>query len=75
MDINLYYQSNSNESFLSNNDLELNRESSSETDYTSNRLFTSKIHQFENFPEPRNATEGITIVVIIINFFLNSFIK
>jgi len=24
-------------------------------------LFTSKIHQFENLPEPRNATEGITI--------------
>ncbi|CAB5349706.1 unnamed protein product [Rhizophagus irregularis] len=26
--------------------------------YTSSRLFTSKIHQFvENLPEPRNATE------------------
>jgi serine/threonine protein kinase len=24
-----------------------------------NKLFTSKIHQFENLPEPRNATEGI----------------
>ncbi|GBB84866.1 hypothetical protein RclHR1_11440005 [Rhizophagus clarus] len=31
--------------------------SDSETNYTSSRLFTSKIHQFENFPEPRNATE------------------
>ncbi|UZN98891.1 uncharacterized protein OCT59_000176 [Rhizophagus irregularis] len=25
--------------------------------YTSSRLFTSKIHNFENLPEPRNATE------------------
>ncbi|GBC11182.2 kinase-like domain-containing protein [Rhizophagus irregularis DAOM 181602=DAOM 197198] len=38
------------------NDLETNN---SETNYSSSsRLFnTSKIHQFENFPEPRNATE------------------
>ncbi|CAB4424181.1 unnamed protein product [Rhizophagus irregularis] len=29
-----------------------------EENYTSSRLFTSKIHQFvENLPEPRNATE------------------
>ena len=36
-----------------------------ETNYTSSKLFsklsTSKIHQFENFPEPRNATEGMII--------------
>ncbi|CAB5342345.1 unnamed protein product [Rhizophagus irregularis] len=25
---------------------------------TNSRLFTSKIHQFENLPEPRNATEA-----------------
>ncbi|CAB5182519.1 unnamed protein product [Rhizophagus irregularis] len=25
--------------------------------YTSSRLFTSKVHQFENLPEPKNATE------------------
>ena len=62
-EINSYYQGNSNESFLSNNDLELNRVSSSETDYTNNRLFTSKVHQFENFPEPRNATKGIIIFI------------
>ncbi|CAB4439925.1 unnamed protein product [Rhizophagus irregularis] len=28
-----------------------------EENYTSNRLSTSKIHNFENLPEPRNATE------------------
>src|SRR6266536_6340558 len=32
-----------------------------ETSYTSSKTFTSKIHQFENLPEPRNATEGIII--------------
>ncbi|PKC64714.1 hypothetical protein RhiirA1_421270, partial [Rhizophagus irregularis] len=33
--------------------------------YTSSKLITSKIHNFENLPEPRNATEeeqeGITV--------------
>ncbi|UZO05699.1 uncharacterized protein OCT59_026043 [Rhizophagus irregularis] len=28
-----------------------------EENYASSRLFTSKIHNFENLPEPRNATE------------------
>ncbi|CAB4446246.1 unnamed protein product [Rhizophagus irregularis] len=28
-----------------------------EKNYTNSRLFTSKIHNFENLPEPRNATE------------------
>ncbi|CAB5350501.1 unnamed protein product [Rhizophagus irregularis] len=28
-----------------------------EENYTSSELFTSKIHNFENLPEPRNATE------------------
>ncbi|EXX58852.1 Ipl1p [Rhizophagus irregularis DAOM 197198w] len=27
------------------------------TTYTASRLFTSKVHQFENLPEPKNATE------------------
>ncbi|GBC27040.2 kinase-like domain-containing protein [Rhizophagus irregularis DAOM 181602=DAOM 197198] len=27
-----------------------------EENYTSSRLFTSKIHKFENLPKPRNAT-------------------
>ncbi|CAB5107684.1 unnamed protein product [Rhizophagus irregularis] len=29
-----------------------------EENSTSSRLFTSKIHNFKNLPEPRNATEG-----------------
>jgi serine/threonine protein kinase len=32
--------------------------------YTSKRLFTSKVHRFENFPEPRNATEGVNTLYI-----------
>ena len=32
-----------------------------ETNYTSSRLFTSKVHQFGTFPEPKNATEGMII--------------
>ncbi|CAB4437568.1 unnamed protein product [Rhizophagus irregularis] len=35
-------------------DLEVNKV---EENYTSSRLFTSKIHNFGNLPEPRNATE------------------
>ncbi|CAB4424123.1 unnamed protein product [Rhizophagus irregularis] len=35
-----------------------NFETKTSTNYTSSsRLFTSKIHQFENLPEPKNATE------------------
>ncbi|CAB4424128.1 unnamed protein product [Rhizophagus irregularis] len=34
-----------------------NFEVKTSTNYTSSRLFTSKIHQFENLPEPKNATE------------------
>ena len=50
----------SNESFQSetNNDY-------LEANYTSSKLFsklfTSKIHEFENLPEPKNATEGIIV--------------
>ncbi|CAB4439214.1 unnamed protein product [Rhizophagus irregularis] len=36
-----------------NSNLELDKANNS----TNSRLFTSKIHQFENLPEPRNATE------------------
>ncbi|PKK71400.1 kinase-like protein [Rhizophagus irregularis] len=47
---------------LQNTQNELDANSNFETNnlernYTSSRLFTSKVHQFENFPEPRNATE------------------
>jgi serine/threonine protein kinase len=44
-----------------------------ETNYTSSKLFsklfTSKIHKFENLPEPRNATEGIYILFNVIFIF------
>ncbi|PKC56315.1 kinase-like protein, partial [Rhizophagus irregularis] len=53
--INLYYQNMSDELFKSEMDnLEMNKV---EENYTSSRLFTSKIHNFGNLPEPRNATE------------------
>ncbi|CAB4437504.1 unnamed protein product [Rhizophagus irregularis] len=53
--INLYYQNMSHELFKSEMDnLDTNKV---EENYTSSRLFTSKIHNFGNLPEPRNATE------------------
>jgi serine/threonine protein kinase len=38
----------------------------SKTNYTISKLLTSKVHQFENMPEPRNATKGIIFVSLII---------
>ncbi|EXX68500.1 Sps1p [Rhizophagus irregularis DAOM 197198w] len=55
-DINLFYQSKSNESLTQpeeNSNFEI------ENCTGSSKLFTSKLHQFDNLPEPRNATEGI----------------
>jgi serine/threonine protein kinase len=52
----LYYQNIPNKLFqskISDNSSDI------ETNITSSRLFTSKVHYFENLPEPRNATEGI----------------
>ena len=59
----LSYQNMPNESFQSeaNDNLEENYYTSSK--FISSKLFTSKIHKFENLPEPRNATEGIYIIV------------
>ncbi|GES80049.1 kinase-like domain-containing protein [Rhizophagus clarus] len=55
-EINFSYQNMSNESFqpLITNSIEMK-----ESDFTNtySKLFTSKVYQFENFPEPRNATE------------------
>src|SRR3989440_6729874 len=45
------------------NTLKINKISSPEANYTSSRLFTSKVYQFENFPEPKNATEGMIIQI------------
>ena len=56
-EIRLYYQNISNEEFLSdvNNNLEV---ISNNNDVTSGKSFKSKVYNFENMPEPKNATEG-----------------
>ena len=66
-EIHLLYQNMSDELFQS----KINKTGNLETNYTSStsRQFTSKVHQFENLPEPRNATEGI-ITYSIINLLL-----
>ncbi|CAB5388206.1 unnamed protein product [Rhizophagus irregularis] len=52
-EIKLYYQNNPNEL------PQLKAKIDKEANYTniSSKLFTSKIHKFENLPEPKNATE------------------
>ncbi|GES75043.1 kinase-like domain-containing protein [Rhizophagus clarus] len=53
--VNLFYQSKSNESLFQleeNNNFRIENYTTS-----SSKLFTSKLHQFDNLPEPRNATE------------------
>jgi hypothetical protein len=57
-EINLHYQNIQSELTR----LEVNKTYNSLK--TSSKLFTSKVHQFENMPEPRNATEGISISFI-----------
>ena len=54
------YQNISNETLQKeiNNNLEMDK---TNTNYTSSKLFTSKIYNFENLSEPRNATEGISV--------------
>jgi hypothetical protein len=62
-EINLFYQSKSNESLTQpeeNNNFEI------ENCTSSSKLFTSKLHQFDNLPEPRNATEGIYCFLLIV---------
>ena len=69
--IHLLCQNMPNESFQS----KVNKISSSKTNYTtSSRLFTSKVHKFENLPEPRNATEGILLQNFIDDFKIFIFI-
>ncbi|GES80120.1 kinase-like domain-containing protein [Rhizophagus clarus] len=56
--INLDYQNMPDELFqLETNDLGNIKANNLETNYTSSSLFTSKIHNFENLPKPRNATK------------------
>src|SRR6266498_1892283 len=51
-----------NTNMEANTILGINKTSSFETNnYTSSRLFTSKVYQFKNLPEPKNATEGMII--------------
>ncbi|GBC52854.2 kinase-like domain-containing protein [Rhizophagus irregularis DAOM 181602=DAOM 197198] len=53
-EINLFYQNKSNELLTQpeeNNNFEI------ENCTSRSKLFTSKLHQFDNLPEPRNATE------------------
>ncbi|EXX71466.1 Cla4p [Rhizophagus irregularis DAOM 197198w] len=57
--INLNYQNMSDELFKS--EIDNSGMNKVEENYTSSRLFTSKIHNFGNLPEPSNATEGISI--------------
>ncbi|GBC12471.2 kinase-like domain-containing protein [Rhizophagus irregularis DAOM 181602=DAOM 197198] len=55
-----YYQNISNEILQqeANNDLERNKLiNNTMSKHISSKLFTSKIHQFKNLPEPKNATE------------------
>ncbi|PKY29672.1 kinase-like protein [Rhizophagus irregularis] len=52
-EINIFYQTKSSElsQIEENNNFEVEKHTSS------SKLFTSKLHQFDNLPEPRNATE------------------
>ena len=45
----------------------MNETNNSITNYTSSESSASKIHQFENLPEPRNATEGTIVIILFIN--------
>jgi serine/threonine protein kinase len=55
-EIKSYYQDNPNELPQPKANADKN------TSYTSSsKIFTSKVHKFENLPEPRNATKGIII--------------
>ncbi|POG61692.1 kinase-like domain-containing protein [Rhizophagus irregularis DAOM 181602=DAOM 197198] len=55
-EIKLYYQHNPTEL----PQLKANMDKKISYANASSKLFTSKIHKFENLPEPKNATEGIT---------------
>ncbi|GBC12253.2 kinase-like domain-containing protein [Rhizophagus irregularis DAOM 181602=DAOM 197198] len=55
--INISYQNNPSK-LAANNNLKINKSNTSlKSKDTNSALYTSKLHQFENLPEPRNATE------------------
>ena len=70
----MHYESNKNKSIkkliekIANTISVINKTSSFETNYTSSRLFSSKVYQFKNLPEPKNATEGMIIYTYILQF-------
>ena len=55
----LLYQNMPNESFQSETNDNLLEENYYTSSKLSSKLFTSKIHKFENLPEPRNENEGM----------------
>jgi hypothetical protein len=55
-EIKSYYQNNPNE--LPQPEANFDKKMSCTS---SSKIFTSKVHKFENLPEPRNATKGIII--------------
>jgi serine/threonine protein kinase len=63
-EIMLYYQNNPKE--LPQLEVKTNNKIS----YMSNKLFTSKIHTFENLPEPKNATESTYINLLFVNVLM-----
>jgi serine/threonine protein kinase len=71
-EMNSYYQGITDDSVKTEmyDNLKLNKASNS----INSKLFTSKIYQFENLPEPRNATEGKYIINIYILFFFSNYI-
>jgi serine/threonine protein kinase len=69
-EIKSYYQDNPNELPQPKTNFD------KKTSYTSSsKIFTSKVHKFENLPEPRNATKGniLSILNININYIIKIF--
>jgi serine/threonine protein kinase len=60
-ELNLFYQNKSDDQPEKKNNLEIN----GLENFTSSNsnIPTSKLHQFDNLPEPRNATEGIMLIM------------
>ncbi|PKY57163.1 kinase-like protein, partial [Rhizophagus irregularis] len=54
--INISYINNQSK-LAPNNNLKINKSNSLKSKDINSALYTSKLHQFENLPEPRNATE------------------
>jgi serine/threonine protein kinase len=61
--LNLYYQSKSDELFIQPKENYNLEENSLKSYYSSSKIFTSKLYQFENLSEPKNAIEGIILLI------------